>query len=174
MPKVSKGMMHGLQLWVNLPSKSKMMPPRYRGIVENDVPSVSIPGGQIRVIAGTYQKVTGPVRDLVVDVEYLDVSLTKGSAMEHKPKKGYTTFCYIVEGAGEFYGEKVEQASLALFSGVVNIPVTALENIRYIYVSGKPIKEPIAWGGPIVMNTSEELDLAFQELNEGNFIKQKG
>jgi quercetin 2,3-dioxygenase len=173
MPKASEEMMHGLQLWVNLPTKNKMMWPRYRGILDSEVPVVKIPGGEVRVIAGAYKNETGPVRELVVDVEYLDIRLKKGNAMTHEAKKGYTSFCYLIEGTGEFDIAKLEKAHLMLFTESGNIAVKAIEDIHYIFVTGKQLNEPIAWGGPIVMNTQEELNIAFKELDEGTFIKKK-
>jgi redox-sensitive bicupin YhaK (pirin superfamily) len=173
MPKPSKEMMHGLQLWVNLPAKNKMMEPRYRGIIENEVPVVKIPGGEVRVIAGAYKNVTGPVQELVIDVEYLDVRLKKGMSLSHAAKKGYTSFCYLIEGTGEFDDTKLEQAQLILFTEAGSIAIKAFEDIHYIFVTGRQINEPIAWGGPIVMNTQQELELAFRELDEGTFIKKK-
>jgi hypothetical protein len=173
MPKLSKGMMHGLQLWVNLPAKNKMMGPRYRGILDHEVPVVKIPSGEVRVIAGAYKNVTGPVQELVVDIEYLDVRLKKGMALSHAAKKGYTSFCYIVEGTGEFDESILEKAQLILFTEAGSIAVKAIEDIHYIFVAGKQLNEPIAWGGPIVMNTQEELKIAFRELDEGTFIKKK-
>lgn len=172
MPKPSKGMMHGLQLWVNLPAKNKMMAPRYRGILEHEVPVVAIPGGEVRVIAGAFNKVSGPVRDLIVDVEYLDVRLKKGTLFEHPVKPAYTSFCYVVDGAGEFDGQKLEKARLVLFSEPGTIVVKALADMHYVFVAGRQLKEPVAWGGPIVMNTEEELKTAFKELDEGTFIKK--
>jgi redox-sensitive bicupin YhaK (pirin superfamily) len=172
MPKPSKGMMHGLQLWVNLPAKDKMMEPRYRGILEDEVPVVKIPNGEVRVIAGTYKDVTGPVKELVVDVEYLDVKLNKGTGLLHAVKKGFASFCYLIEGTGEFDEAKLEKAQLVLFTDAGSIDVKAIEDIRYIYVTGQKLSEPIAWGGPIVMNTQEELQRAFRELDQGTFIKK--
>ncbi|PKN89252.1 MAG: hypothetical protein CVU51_01150 [Deltaproteobacteria bacterium HGW-Deltaproteobacteria-1] len=172
MPKSAKGMMHGLQLWVNLPAKNKMMKPRYRGILEKDVPVVKIPGGEVRVIAGVYDNVTGPVQELVVDVEYLDVRLKKGISLSHAVKKGFTSFCYLIDGTGEFDESKLEKAQLVLFMEAGSIEVKAIEDIHYIFVTGRKLKEPIAWGGPIVMNTREELETAFRELDEGTFIRK--
>lgn len=165
--------MHGLQLWVNLPAKDKMMAPRYRGILENEVPVLKIPGGEVRVIAGTYKNVTGPVQELVVDVAYLDVRLKAGTALSHEAKAGYTSFCYLIEGTGEFDETRMGKAQLMLFTEPGSIAVKASEDIHYIFVTGKHLHEPVAWGGPIVMNTREELDLAFRELDEGTFIKKK-
>lgn len=172
MPQPSKGMMHGLQLWVNLPAKSKMIAPRYRGIRDNEVPVVKIPGGELRVIAGSFNGVAGPVRELIVDVEYFDVRLRKGSTLAHPARKGYTSFCYVIEGSGTFDDQELEYGRLALFTEAGDIAVTADADVRYIFVTGKQLKEPIAWGGPIVMNTPQELEDAFKELDEGTFIKK--
>jgi redox-sensitive bicupin YhaK (pirin superfamily) len=171
MPQPSRGMMHGLQLWVNLPAKDKMMDPRYRGVLEGDVPVVKVPGGEVRVIAGSWRGTEGPVRELVVDVEYLDVRLGRGSAMSHAAREGYTSFCYLIEGSATFDGVAVAQGSLALFTEAGAIEARATGDARYLFVSGKRLGEPIAWGGPIVMNTRRELDEAFRELDEGTFIK---
>jgi len=171
MPKEQKGMMQGMQLWVNLPSGNKMMAPRYRGITSREIPVIKMEGIEIKVISGTYGDKKGPVKDLIVDVEYLDVLLDKGKAITYDIKKGYTTFCYLVEGKGDFEGSIVEKKQLILFKDAANITVKAKENLRFILVSGMPINEPIAWGGPIVMNTQEELRIAFDELDHGTFIK---
>lgn len=172
MPQRSPGMMHGLQLWVNLPRKSKMIPPRYRGILENDVPVVRIPQGEVRVIAGAYHDAKGPVKELIIDVTYLDVRLKEGMSLTHEAAKGCTSFFYLIEGAGEFDGVNLAQGQLILFSEAGGITAKALEAMRYIFVSGRPLREPIAWGGPIVMNTQEELQTAFRELDEGTFIRK--
>jgi len=111
------------------------------------------------------------VKDLVVAVEYLDVRLKKDETLTHTCKKGYTSFCYLIEGLGEFGSSLLDRASLALFTESGKIKVTATEDVHYIFVSGQRLDEPIAWGGPIVMNTREELELAFQELDAGTFIK---
>jgi quercetin 2,3-dioxygenase len=173
MPKPAKGMMHGLQLWVNLPAKDKMMAPRYRGILEDEVPVVKIPGGEVRVIAGVYENVTGPVKELVVDVEYLDVRLKKGTGLLHTVKTGFTSFCYAIDGTGEFDEAKLEKGQLVLFTEAGTVDVKAIEDIHYIFVTGRQLNEPIAWGGPIVMNTQEELQKAFRQLDQGTFIKKK-
>jgi len=149
------------------------MEPRYRGILEDEVPVVKIPNGEVRVIAGAYKNVNGPVQELIVDIEYLDVRLKKGMVLSHAAKKGYTSFCYLIEGTGEFDEAKLEKAQLILFTEAGSIAVKAIEDLHYIFVTGKQLNEPIAWGGPIVMNTQEELKIAFRELDEGTFIKKK-
>ncbi len=173
MPKASKDKMHGLQLWVNLPAKDKMIAPRYKGILCREVPVVEIQGGEVRVIAGVYRGIAGPVKDLIVDVEYLDVRLKKGATLSHAVKGGYSAFCYLIEGTGLFDEASLEREQLMLFSEAGTIAVQAVEDVHYVFVTGKKLHEPIAWGGPIVMNTREELDRAFREIDEGTFIKKE-
>ena len=127
----------------------------------------------MRVIAGVYKNINGPVRELIIDIEYLDVRLKKGVLLSHEAKKGYTSFCYLISGSGEFDETKLEQAHLILFTEAGSIAIKAIEDIHYIFVTGKQLNEPIAWGGPIVMNTQQELETAFRELDEGTFIKKK-
>ncbi len=174
MPKAQKGMMQGMQLWVNLPSEYKMMAPRYRGITSQEIPVIKTDGIEIRIISGSYANKKGPVKDLIVDVDYFDVLMDKGKAITYDIKKDFTTFCYLIEGKGDFEGSIVEKKQLILFKDIENLAVKANENLRFILVSGMPIKEPIAWGGPIVMNTREELRIAFDELDKGIFIKTRG
>jgi redox-sensitive bicupin YhaK (pirin superfamily) len=172
MPKALKGMMQGLQLWVNLSSKNKMTSPRYRGITSQEVPEIKMEGIEIKIISGTYKNKKGPVEDLNVDVDYFDVSINKGKTVIFDTKKDYATLCYLIEGKGEFEGSILEKRQLILFKDAINITAKAKENIRFILVSGMPINEPIAWGGPIVMNTREELRIAFEELDQGTFIRE--
>jgi quercetin 2,3-dioxygenase len=173
MPKSEHGGMHGLQLWVNLSSANKMTPPRYRGITSEEIPSIKKNGAGIKVISGTYENKTGPVKDLNVDVAYFDVSLEKGIAMDFDLKRNYTTICYLVEGKGSFENSVIGKRQLILFKDATKLTVRAEENLRFMFISGKPLNEPIAWGGPIVMNTMEELQIAFDELDRGTFIKNK-
>jgi quercetin 2,3-dioxygenase len=173
MPKPKKGILQGLQLWVNLPSKNKMMPPKYRDILKNTVQEISKPGLKIKVISGVYENIKGPVKDLIVDVDYFDIKLDKDKAFNYKIKKGYTTFCYLLEGKGIFDSTNLDKGQLILIIDGTNLEIKSQENSRFILVSGKPIKEPIAWGGPIVMNTNEELNQAFHEIETGTFIKKQ-
>jgi hypothetical protein len=171
MPKAYRGTMRGTQLWVNLPAADKMMAPRYRGITAAEVPTVREDGLEIRVIAGAYGTKKGPVEDLVVDVEYFDVSMRAGETITYPSKKGYTTLCYLLEGIGDFDGSALRKGQLIVCKFAASLVVTATENLRFMLASGRPLNEPVAWGGPIVMNTREELDRAFRELDEGTFIK---
>ncbi|MBI3293015.1 MAG: pirin family protein [Elusimicrobia bacterium] len=168
MPKgSSKGRMWGFQLWANLPRSNKMMDPRYREVKNNQIPAVkTAEGATVRIICGKVGDTQGPVREIVTDPEYLDVSLPAGKTFTHVVKPGYTVFAYVVEGEGE--------GNISLYEPEGNTVAVAADKkpVRFLLVSGKPLKEPIAWYGPIVMNTKEELRTAFKEYEAGTFIKQ--
>lgn len=178
MPQRFDGMMQGFQLWANLPSSRKMMKPRYREVKSGQVPSVSPgEGTQIKIIAGRIEGKEGPIRDLIVEVEYLDVTIQSGKELSHPIRRGNNAFAYIFEGDGFFeHGEEnlVRTERLVIFNDGDAVNIRAGEKgVRFLLVSGSPIREPIAWGGPIVMNTQDELDLAFRELRSGDFIKSQ-
>ncbi|HEX9908963.1 MAG TPA: pirin family protein [Thermoplasmata archaeon] len=176
MPRPYDGMMQGFQLWMNLPSSKKMMGPRYRSITDRQIP-ITTPsrGVGIRVIAGKAGRVEGPVRDLVVEAEYLDVDLKAHTEFEHQIRKGNRAFAYIFEGQGFFDPDNrylVANENLVIFGDGDHMFSKAGKNgMRFLLVSGKPIGEPVAWRGPIVMNTEKELDIAFEEYWNGKFIK---
>ena len=189
------GLLWGFQLWANLPASHKMMAPRYRGIVAAEIPEVALAGGvRVKVICGEVGGVRGPVRDVVVDPEYLDVTVPAGTSFSHAIKKGYTVLAYVIEGEGYFDQERNAFAhevvgsnyfdikrncacgaeDLILYGDGAQVMVTAQASpVRFLLVSGKPIGEPVAWYGPVVMNTQEELQVAFQEYENGTFIKSK-
>jgi hypothetical protein len=167
MPREFQGEMMGFQLWVNLPKNSKMTEPRYRGLTREDFIPVEVSGGKVIVIAGEYGSRKGPVEDLFVNTEYFDVHID--GEFKHSTDKR-TCFIYVYEGSFDVGGEKVLPGNCALLTeeGEVRIKGTG----KFIFVAGDPLGEPIAWGGPVVMNTQEELDEAFRELREGTFIKK--
>jgi len=171
MPKRYDGLMQGFQLWVNLPAKKKMMAPRYRGITKDQIPALEKEGAEIKVIAGTIDEIEGPVQDLVVDVEYFDVKLAAGKAFERATERGCKVFAYVFEGSGYSDDVLVKSQQCALFDEGDTVKIRTNVGLRFLFVSGKPLKEPVAWGGPIVMNSKEELAKAFEELEEGTFIK---
>lgn len=177
MPKGDdQGRMEGFQLWANLPAASKMMHPRYRDITAAQIPVATLPGGiEVKVICGRIGEVRGPVRDVVIEPEYLDVRLPPGATFSHPTPPGHTVFAYVHAGAGRFDEESAERhgnRSLVLFEHGDKVSIAAgEEGLRFLLVAGKPLGEPIAWGGPIVMNTRAELQLAFEELKRGTFIK---
>jgi len=174
MPKGDgKGAMYGFQLWANLPAEKKMMDPRYRDIGAADIPTVTLDGGVIvRVIAGSLADVSGPVDDVVIEPEFFDCDVPAGKEFSHPTRKGFTAFLYMIEGEGQIAGTRVANRDLALLTDGDELTFYAGDrSARFLFLSGKPLREPIAWRGPIVMNSQEERDLAFSELQAGTFIK---
>jgi len=196
MPKGQKdGLMWGFQLWANLPASHKMMPPRYRGITAEQIPEVTTSGGaRIKIICGEVDKVAGPVKDIVTSPEYLDVTVPPNTDFKRTIQGRHTAFAYVVEGEGYFDDRRdpyhYEVVSdryfdyegdimfgpeyLVAFGDGDEIAVTTGDKpVRFLLISGKPLHEPVAWYGPIVMNTRQELQSAFQEYQDGTFIKHK-
>lgn len=194
MPKGQEdGLMWGFQLWANLPASHKMMDPRYRDVKSGQIPEVSLAKGvKVRIICGQVNGVMGPVKDIVTDPEYLDVTIPAQSAFKYPARKGHTVFAYVIDGEGYFdegrnsYAYEVEGANYFDFKreclitsenliiygdGDEVLISTDHTQVRFLFISGKPIKEPVAWYGPIVMNTQEELKVAFEEYQNGTFIK---
>jgi len=196
MPKGDKqGRMHGFQLWANLPSSLKMTDPRYQDIPASAIPEVTDDDGtRVRVICGEFWGKRGPVEGVAADPNYLDISVPPGQRKRLKVDTTRNAFAYVFAGSGTFRdasaprGVLTEQAadpnaptkydvsnhSLVLFDRGDELTVQAgPEGIRFLLVSGKPIEEPVAWYGPIVMNTQEELRQAIAELHTGAFIKHR-
>jgi redox-sensitive bicupin YhaK (pirin superfamily) len=194
MPKGNAdGLMEGFQLWANLPKTHKMMEPRYREVKKTQVPEVTLPNGvTIKILCGVIDGKQGPVRDIVIDPEYLDVTVPAQTEFIHTTKRGHTLFAYVVDGNGYFCAEKkpfsyevegknyfdmqvdplIGNGSLVLFADGDQILVsTEHSSVRFLLISGKPLHEPVAWYGPIVMNTEDELRIAFDEYRDGTFIK---
>lgn len=174
MPKASERML-GVQLWLNLPAADKMTAPMYHGITQGEMPVVDEEKARVRVIAGTYKETKGAREGDFVKPLLLDVELNAGTAWTLEIDPNASLFIYIFQGEGTV-GEKGETAVAAkqavLFSEGALLSVKAAEpGLRFLLAAGRPLREPIAWGGPIVMNTQEELDLAFRELKENTFIK---
>jgi quercetin 2,3-dioxygenase len=177
MPQKTEGYMMGFQLWANLPASHKMMEPRYRDVKEEQIPVVHLDDQTtVKVVSGEVSGITGPVKDIVTDPEYLDVHIENGGVFKHEVKNGHTVFAYIFEGEGYFdeNKEKVKHVGdLILYEdGDEVIISTEKSHVRFLLVSGNPIGEPVAWRGPIVMNTQEELITAFREYQNGTFIKK--
>jgi redox-sensitive bicupin YhaK (pirin superfamily) len=188
-----KGRMHGFQLWANLPSRLKMTAPRYQDVTSGEIPEVADDDGtRVRVICGEFWGKTGPVDGIAADPSYLDVWIPAGRRKTLKVETSRHAFAYVFEGSGSFRDasqplgvltekdgpvetvvrEQTGNRSLVLFDSGDEVTVKAGdEGIRFLLVSGKPIEEPVAWYGPIVMNTEEELRRAVKELNDGTFIK---
>jgi len=173
------GFMGGFQLWVNLPASQKMTDPRYQEVQRARIPEVEPSKGvRMRVISGEVGGVRGPVRDIVVEPEYLDVRLAPHTVFEHPAKKGHTAFSYVLQGKGRFdveSGETVDSENLVTFHDgeKVRVEATGADPLRFLLISGKPIREPVAWWGPIVMNSKHELEVAIEEYQNGTFIKHR-
>jgi hypothetical protein len=198
MPKGDAGgRMHGFQLWANLPAALKMTPPRYQDIESGAIPAVTEDDGTtVRVICGSFWGVSGPVDGVAAEPQYLDVSVPPGRRRTLRMDTSRHAFAYVFSGSGRFAhasdprpvrtdrvgGEGAPAApdpdadnrSLVLFDTGDEITVQAGDQgIRFLLVSGKPIEEPVAWYGPIVMNTPDELQQAFDEFRAGTFLKHK-
>ncbi|MCC4771420.1 pirin family protein [Methanosarcina sp. DH2] len=187
------GALWGFQLWANLPASQKMMEPRYQEIKSNRVPELLMEKGlKVRIICGEVNGVEGPVREIITDPEYLDVTVPADENFSHITVPGYTVFAYVIEGSGRFDKEKdpcafeveggryldpaegcvIGPETLVLYGDGDSIEVTAGDKgIRFLLISGKPIAEPVAWYGPVVMNTKEELKVAFEEYRQGSFTR---
>ena len=195
MPKGnSKGQMHGFQLWANLPSELKMTNPRYQDVNSSEIPEIfEDDGTRVKVIVGSFWGKTGPVDGIAADPQYLDIYVPPGVKKTFPVDTYRKTFAYIFDGSGAFDSASIptgvllekeirgEELNIRDMSGnrtLVSfdtgdfVSVQAGENgIRFLLISGKPIQEPVAWHGPVVMNTREELIQAFDELKNGTFIK---
>ena len=174
MPKeTGSGRLKGLQFWLNLPRKDKMAPPHYFSISPEMVKDIAIEGGKVKLIAGEFSGEKG-VEPLYVKAKMMDVQLDPNAEFEMPVPAELNTFAYILEGGGLF-GVKRKAASrhsALIFDSGDSVRVQALDGgIRFVLLAGKPLNEPVAWGGPVVMNTGEELDAAFRELQSGTFIR---
>ena len=184
------GRMHGFQLWANLPARLKMTDPRYQDVAAKDIPEITDDDGTVvRVVCGTFWGQTGPVEGVATEPIYLDVSIPPGRRKSLPVDTYRTAFAYIFAGSGSFrsasdpFGILTEQAddtvvrettgnrSLVVFDSGDEVTVEAgPEGIRFLLVSGKPLQEPVAWHGPIVMNTRQEIQQTLRDLQDGTFI----
>lgn len=195
MPQLSPtGAMWGFQFWANLPAARKMMPPRYRDVPGATIPEVFLDSGVgVKVVSGEIQGVPGPVRDIVTDPELMDVTILPDGVFEHAVAPGHTLVAYVLAGKGHFDEGRdpysfeyagsgwldLERScafgpeTVALYErGGETMRVAATEQgVRFLLLSGRPLGEPVAWQGPIVMNTREELRVAFEEYHQGTFVK---
>ncbi len=173
MPQPSPRML-GLQFWLNLPREQKMTEPRYHGAEGGQVPVVENGGTRVRIIGGNYQGTAGALTPEHVPALFIDVTVAERAAWHFAADPEATVYAYILEGDGEFddQGRVVSAKHAALFAPGDEIEIRAGERgLRFVLCQAPPLREPVAWGGPIVMNTREELDQAFDELNRGTFLK---
>jgi redox-sensitive bicupin YhaK (pirin superfamily) len=186
--------MHGFQLWANLPSSLKMTAPRYQEIKAAEIPEITDDDGtQARVVCGTFWGKKGPVTGIAADPTYLDVTVPAGKRKVLPVETTSHAFAYVFAGSGKFCNasgplavptegvgwldtnppKDADNRSLVLFDSGDEVAVQAGDDgIRFLLVSGKPLQEPVAWYGPIVMNTQQELQQAYEELREGTFLKE--
>jgi redox-sensitive bicupin YhaK (pirin superfamily) len=174
MPQVRPEGVAGFQLWVNLPAKLKMDPPRYQNISAKEIPEVQRDGhATIRVLAGAIDGVAGPISGIAADPTYLDVSVSPRASFVQPIPRGHAAFAYLFEGEAKFGVEDrvtVKQPKLIVWSDGDTIEVRTDENpARFLLVSGKPLNEPIARYGPFVMNTREEIEQTLREIEQGTF-----
>lgn len=197
MPKGDEtGRMHGFQLWANLPASLKMTEPHYQEVKARDIPVVTDDDGtQARVVCGSLWGTTGPVDGIAADPSYLDVSVPPRKRKTLPVETTRHAFAYVFAGAGKFCNasdplavptepvgwldttppSEASNRSLVLFDRGDEVVVQAGDDgVRFLLISGKPLREPVAWYGPIVMNTQEELQRAFEELREGTFLNPRG
>jgi redox-sensitive bicupin YhaK (pirin superfamily) len=195
MPKGDQsGRMHGFQLWANLPASLKMTAPRYQEVKALDIPEIKDDDGtHVRVVCGSFWGKTGPVDGIAAEPVYLDVSVSPGKRKTLPVETTRHAFAYVFAGTGKFCNAsgplavpteavkwldtnppvEADNRSLILFDRGDEVTVQAGDDgIRFLLVSGKPLEEPVAWYGPIVMNTQEQLQRAFKELQEGTFLRE--
>ena len=170
------GRMWGFQLWANLPGTHKMMQPRYQELKSSQIPQLTLPdGSRVKIICGKVGEEKGPVNDIISSPQYLDVFVAPDGEYVHSTAGGHRVIAYVFEGEGHFSTSRqkfIGPESVILFDQGEEMKVqSGTRGVRFLLMSGQPINEPIAWKGPIVMNTDKELDIAFKEYHEGTFIK---
>lgn len=177
MPEQKEGLLHGFQLWVNLPAAHKMDAPRYQEITAAKIPTVKLEnGGTARLVAGELQGTKGPVVDILCEPFYAEMKLMSGEEFQLPLAQGHTAFAYLFEGTASFKGQQgaeTEAGHVILFKTEGDrLSIQAGEKgARFLLITGKPIGEPVAWYGPMVMNTRAELETAFREYQQGTFIR---
>ena len=175
MPAMKEGKLHGFQLWINMPASMKMDKPEYHYIDADKMSVHKDSDKQIKVIAGKFQKAEGPIKKHNVEPFYFDVELKKDKEFNFEIPSSHNSFIYLIEGEikiGEKRHDKVKDSTLILLTNGEILKVTALTKAKFLLISGKPIGEQIARGGPFVMNTKQEILQAIDDYHNGNFVKQ--
>ena len=175
MPAMKEGKLHGFQLWINMPASMKMDKPEYHYIDADKMSVHKDSDKQIKVIAGKFQKAEGPIKKHNVEPVYFDVELKEDKEFNFKIPSSHNSFIYLIEGEikiGEKKHDKVKDSTLILLTNGEKLKVTALTKAKFLLISGKPIGEQIARGGPFVMNTKQEILQAIDDYHNGNFVKQ--
>ena len=175
MPAMKEGKLHGFQLWINMPASMKMDKPEYHYIDADKMSVHKDNDKQIKVIAGKFQKAEGPIKKHNVEPVYFDVELKKDKEFNFEIPSSHNSFIYLIEGEikiGEKEHDKIKDSTLILLTNGEKLKVTALTKAKFLLISGKPIGEQIARGGPFVMNTKQEILQAIDDYHNGNFVKQ--
>ncbi len=174
MPAMKQGKLHGFQLWINMPAKMKMSKPEYHYINADQMSVHKDDEKQIKVIAGKFKNAEGPIKKHNVDPIYFDIELKKEKEFSFHIPSTHNSFIYLINGeirVGNRNHDKVENSTLILLTRGNNLKVSALSNAKFLLISGKPIGEQIARGGPFVMNTKQEILQAIEDYHSGTFVK---
>lgn len=175
MPQVSPEGLEGFQFWLNLPAKDKMIDPAYMEVKSLQIPKVTSEGKEVKLISGTYGGLKGPIDKDTLGVSLLDVRLKEGTSFEYHVTPDKNVFVFVYGGKGNFdESDRIITEKIALtFEGGDQLKVLALTDLRFILGVGVPLAEPVAWHGPVVMNTQEQLVSTFKEIDDGTFIKTR-
>ncbi len=165
------GVVNGFQLWVNLPAKDKMSQPRYQEVTARDVPVIEKDGVQMRLVAGEYGGRRSPVTEIAIRPLYMDVTLSPGGQFVMPIPAGRAANAYVFEGAGDFSGTQVEAVKMLVFGEGDRIEVSTAYGVRFVFMAGQPIREPIVPYGPFVMNTEAEIRQVFEDIKNGSFAQ---
>ena len=174
MPAMKEGKLHGFQLWINMPAKDKMKKPEYMYIDSEKINIHKDQDKQVKVIAGEFESIEGQIKKHNVEPIYFDVELNENKIFNYKMPKNHNSFIYLIEGEikiGEKKHKETKDSTLILLSKGAELSITAITKAKFLFISGKPIGEQIARGGPFVMNTKEEVQQAIEDYKSGNFVK---
>ena len=175
MPIMKEGKLHGFQLWVNMPAKLKMSKPSYQNIEPQEIPEFKDQEKKIKIIAGKYQNKIGPVKGISVDPIYMDIELEKDKTFSFIIPSSHNTFVYLVTGEikiGNKARNKLQNSTLICLEKGTDLKVSSTKKSKFLVIAGRPIGEPIARGGPFVMNTKQEILKAVQDYHSGNFVQK--
>ena len=175
MPIMKEGKLHGFQLWVNMPAKLKMGRPSYQNIEPKEIPEFKDQEKKIKIIAGKYQDKIGPIKGISVDPIYIDVELEKDKIFNFIIPSSHNAFVYLVTGEikiGNKKHDQLQNSNLICLQNGSDLKISAIKKSKFLVIAGKPIGEPIARGGPFVMNTKEEILKAVQDYHSGNFVQK--
>jgi redox-sensitive bicupin YhaK (pirin superfamily) len=175
MPIMKEGKLHGFQLWVNMPAKLKMSKPSYQNIEPEEIPEFKDKEKKIKIISGKFQDKIGPIKGISIDPIYLDVELEKNKIFYFIVPSSHNAFVYLVTGEikiGNNKHGKLQNSNLICLQNGNDLNISAIKKSKFLVIAGRPIGEPIARGGPFVMNTKEEIHKAVQDYHSGNFVQK--